>query len=161
MDPRLLEYYNAELAYLREMGAEFAEEFPKVAARLTMEGMDVSDPYVERLLEGFAFLTARLHLKVDTEFPKFTQSLLEIVYPDFLAPVPSMAMVELSPDLVDAGLAEGPSLPKGSAIKAPLPRGETNSCQFTSAHPVRLWPLEIAQAKYFKFAPDLDRKSVV
>ena len=155
MDPRLLEYYNAELAYLREMGAEFAEEFPKVAARLTMEGMDVSDPYVERLLEGFAFLTARLHLKVDTEFPKFTQSLLEIVYPDFLAPVPSMAMVELSPDLVDAGLAEGPSLPKGSAIKAPLPRGETNSCQFTSAHPVRLWPLEIAQAKYFKFAPDL------
>jgi type VI secretion system protein ImpG len=155
MDPRLLEYYNAELAYLREMGAEFAEEFPKVAARLTMEGMEVSDPYVERLLEGFAFLTARLHLKVDTEFPKFTQSLLEIVYPDFLAPTPSMAMVEVQPDLGDASLAEGPIMPKGSTLKAPLPRGETSHCQFTSAHPVRLWPLQITQARYFKFAPDL------
>jgi type VI secretion system protein ImpG len=155
MDPRLLDYYNSELAYLREMGAEFAEEFPKVAARLTMEGMEVSDPYVERLLEGFAFLMARLHLKVDTEFPKFTQNLLEIVYPDFLAPTPSMAMVEIVPDLSDANLAEGPVLAKGATFKAPLPRGETSHCQFTSAHPVQLWPLKITQAKYFKFAPDL------
>jgi type VI secretion system protein ImpG len=155
MDPRLLEYYNAELSYLREMGAEFAAEFPKVAARLTMEGMDVSDPYVERLLEGFAFLTARLHLKVDAEFPKFTQNLLEIVYPDFLAPSPAMAIVDITPDLADASLADGPVMPKGSAIKAPLPRGETSYCQFTTAHPVRLWPIEITQARYFRFAPDL------
>ncbi len=160
MDPRLLDYYNSELAYLREMGAEFAEEFPKVAARLTMEGMEVTDPYVERLLEGFAFLTARLHLKVDGEFPKFTQNLLEIVYPDFLAPTPSMAIVEMVPDLADASLAVGPVMTKGSPIKAPLPRGETSHCQFATAHPVRLWPLEITQTRYFKFAPDLPLSSL-
>ena len=64
MDPRLLRYYNDELRHLREMGAEFAQQFPKIAARLGMEGLEVSDPYVERLLEGFAFLTGRIQLKI-------------------------------------------------------------------------------------------------
>ena len=155
MDPRLLEYYNEELAYLREMGAEFAQEFPKVAARLTMEGVEVSDPYVERLLEGFAFLAARLQLKIDAEFPKFTQNLIELIYPDFLAPTPSMAVLEITPDLTDAALADGPIMRKGSLVKAPLPRGETSHCQFTTAHPVRLWPIDLVTAAYFQFAPDL------
>ena len=70
MDPRLLRYYNQELRYLREMGAEFAREFPKIAGRLGMEGMEVADPYVERLIEGCAFLAARVQLKQDAEFPQ-------------------------------------------------------------------------------------------
>ena len=62
MDPRLLRYYDQELRHVREMGAEFAAQFPKVAARLGMHGIEVADPYVERLLEGFAFLAARVQL---------------------------------------------------------------------------------------------------
>ena len=69
MDPRLLNYYNQELQHVREMGAEFSRQFPKIAARLGIDGIAVSDPYVERLLEGFAFLTARVQLKLDAEFP--------------------------------------------------------------------------------------------
>lgn len=65
MDPRLLHYYNIELQHLREMGTEFSREFPKVAGRLGLEGFECADPYVERLLEGFAFLAARVHLKLD------------------------------------------------------------------------------------------------
>ena len=91
MDPRLLRHYNLELQHLREMGAEFAQQFPKIAARLGMSGLEVADPYVERLLEGVAFLAARVQLKLDAEFPRFTQALLEIVYPHYLAPTPSMA----------------------------------------------------------------------
>ena len=60
MDPRLLRHYNQELLHLREMGAEFAVQFPKIASRLRIDGLEVTDPYVERLLEGFAFLTARI-----------------------------------------------------------------------------------------------------
>src|SRR5205085_8224160 len=75
MDPRLLHYYNQELQYLRELGGEFAEEFPKVAARLGMSGIEVADPYVERLLEGVGFLAARVQLKLDAELPRFTHSL--------------------------------------------------------------------------------------
>ena len=107
MDPRLIRHYNLELQHLREMGAEFAQQFPKVAARLGMSGLEVADPYVERLLEGFAFLAARVQLKLDAEFPRFTQTLLEIVYPHYLAPTPSMAVVQLKPDAEDPGLATG------------------------------------------------------
>ena len=75
MDPRLLRYYNQELQHLHEMGAEFALQFPKIAARLGMDGIEVTDPYVERLLEGAGFLAARVQLKLDAEFPRFTQRL--------------------------------------------------------------------------------------
>jgi type VI secretion system protein ImpG len=99
MDPRLLHYYNRELQHLREMGGEFAREFPKIAGRLGLEAFECADPYVERLLEGFAFLTARVQLKIDAEFPRFTQHLLELVYPHYLAPTPSMAVVQMQPSL--------------------------------------------------------------
>ncbi len=98
MESKLLEYYNRELAYLREMGAEFAERYPKVAGRLGMRGIDVADPYTERLMEGFAFLTSRVQMKMDAEFPRFSQRLLEMIAPNYLAPTPSMAIAELTPD---------------------------------------------------------------
>ena len=79
MESKLLEYYNRELAYLREMGAEFAERYPKVAGRLGMRGIEVADPYTERLMEGFAFLTSRVQMKMDAEFPRFSQRLLEMI----------------------------------------------------------------------------------
>ena len=100
MDPRLLEYYNRELQHLRELGGEFAREFPKIAGRLGLEGFECADPYVERLLEGFSFLAARVQLKMDAEFPHFTQHLLEIIYPSYLAPTPSMLVARFQPDPV-------------------------------------------------------------
>ena len=80
MDPRMLQYYNRELQFIREMGGEFAKQYPKIAGRLGMDGLDCDDPYVERLLEGFSFLAARVQLKLDESFPDFTQHLLEMVY---------------------------------------------------------------------------------
>ncbi len=107
MDSKLLDYYNRELAYLREMGAEFAEQYPKVAGRLGMRGIDVADPYIERLMEGFAFLTSRVQLKMDAEFPRFSQRLLEIIYPNYLSPTPSMAIAELQPDSSKGDISNG------------------------------------------------------
>ena len=77
MDSRLLGYYERELRYLREMGTEFARDFPNIAGRLSLEQFTCADPYVERLLEGFAFLSARVQLKLDAEFPRFVQNLLQ------------------------------------------------------------------------------------
>ncbi len=155
MDPRLLTLYNQELQHLREMGAEFAREFPKVAARLGMDGTEVSDPYVERLLEGAAFLAARVQLKLDAEFPRFTQRLLEIVYRSYLAPTPAMGIVQLQPQLTEGNLARGVSVPRGSAMRSQLQRGQDTACEFRTAHDVMLWPLEVAGAEYFLHAPDL------
>lgn len=90
MHEKLLEYYNRELAWLREMGDEFARNYPGVAGRLGMQGNDITDPYVERLLEGVAFLTSRIQLKMDAEFPRFSAQLLQALYPNYLAGLPSM-----------------------------------------------------------------------
>ena len=156
MDPRLLEFYNAELQHLREMGAEFAEEFPKIAARLSMSGLEVADPYVERLIEGVGFLAARVQLKLHAEFPRFTQALLEIVYPHYLAPTPSMLVAQLKPDTNEPGLADGTrSVPRGSTLRGLLAGDEVTACEFRTAHDVTLWPLELTAATYFSFAPDL------
>src|SRR5262252_4456496 len=116
MDPRLLQYYNVELQHLRETGAEFAEQFPKIAARLAMHDLEVTDPYVERLLEGVGFLAARVQLKLEAEFPRFTQALLEIVYPHFLAPTPSMLIAQMAPDLKDPSLSAGRTVPRGTGM---------------------------------------------
>jgi type VI secretion system protein ImpG len=155
MDPRLLRYYNQELAYLREMGAEFARQFPKIAGRLGIEGLEVSDPYIERLLEGSAFLTARLQYKIDSEFERFTQRLLEIVYPNFLAPVPSMMVARFDPDVTDGNLARGVEVPRGTLLRSHVPSGESTACEFSTAQDVVLYPLQVLEAKYFSFAPDL------
>ncbi len=155
MDPRLLRHYNQELQHLREMGAEFAAQFPKIAARLRMDGLEVSDPYVERLLEGFAFLTARIQLKLEAEFPRFTQRMLEIVYPHFLAPVPSMLIAHIQPELADAALSSGARIARASILQGQASRGGSTECRFQTAHDVTLWPLEIGRAEYFSHASNL------
>lgn len=155
MDPRLLRYYNRELQHVREMGGEFAREFPKIAGRLGMEGFECADPYVERLLEGFAFLTARVQLKLDAQHPVFTQHLLEMIYPHYLAPVPSMAVVQLQPDAKESALAAGHTVPRHTSLRGLTGRDERTACEYRTAHDVALWPLELTEAKYFETAAAL------
>lgn len=159
MDPRLLRQYTEELEYLREVGAEFAARFPKVAGRLGMQGTAVPDPHVERLLEGAAFLAARVRVKLDAEFPRFTQRLLEVMYPGYLSPTPSMAIARLVPDVSDPALAAGFVIPRGTALRSirPVvadslaaslgPAGRTH-CEFRTASDVVLHPVEIRAARY-------------
>lgn len=149
MDPRLLEYYNRELQHLREMGGEFAREFPKIAGRLGLEEFECADPYVERLLEGFGFLAARVQLKIDAEFPRFTRHLLEIIYPHYLAPTPSMAVVQFQPDPTEGALEQGFVIPRGNELYSLLGKGERTSCEYRTARQVTLWPVEITEAQYF------------
>lgn len=149
MDPRLLAYYNRELTHIREMGGEFAAEFPKIAGRLGLSGFECADPYVERLLEGFAFLAARVQLKIDAEFPTFTQHLLEMVYPHYLAPTPSMAVVQLQPDPDEGALAEGFRIPRDTVLRSSIGKGEQTPCEYRTGHEVVLWPLALTEAEYF------------
>jgi type VI secretion system protein ImpG len=148
MDRRLLRYYNRELQHLRELGGEFAREFPKVAGRLALDEFACADPYVERLLEGFAFLTARVQLKLDSEFPRFTQNVLETVYPHLLCPTPSMAVVQFQPDPSEGSLAGGFAVPRGTQLRSLLGKDEQTACLYRTAHDVTLWPLEITEARY-------------
>lgn len=148
MDTRLLSHYETELAFLRDMGAEFASAYPKIAARLGMEGMEVLDPYVERLLEGTAFLSARVQLALEMQFPAFTANLLEIVYPHFLAPTPSMMIVAMEPDLGNAAVKEGFVLPRGARLRSRQIEGEQTVCIFRTAADLTLWPVEVSEVEY-------------
>ncbi len=153
MDPRLLRLYETELAFVREMGTEFAAEYPKIASRLDLGNTEVADPYVERLLEGFAFLTARIQLKMEAEFPTFTQSLLQMVYPHYLAPTPSMAVVRLATDpAAIRSLPQGVMLPAGTALRSLLGTHDQTNCEFRTAHAVQLLPIEISEAEYISSA---------
>ncbi|MDR6889430.1 MULTISPECIES: type VI secretion system baseplate subunit TssF [Variovorax] len=146
MDARLLDYYNRELTYMHELGAEFAQRYPKIAGRLGMRGIEVSDPYVERLLEGFSFLTARIQLKMDAEFPRFSQRLLEVVYPNFLAPLPAMGVVQIDGNLNEGSLKAGYELPRHTILRGRMIKGEQTACEFRTGHAVTLWPIKIAEA---------------
>nr|WP_218174407.1 type VI secretion system baseplate subunit TssF [Pseudomonas sp. IPO3749] len=145
----MLRYYERELAHLREVGGEFARDYPKVAGRLGLETYACADPYVERLLEGFSFLAARVQLKIDAEFPRFTNHLLELVYPQYLAPTPSMAVVQLQPDMGEGSLASGFKVPRDTALHSQLGKGDQTACEFRTAHDVTLWPVELVEARYF------------
>ncbi|QHF45562.1 type VI secretion system protein ImpG [Pseudomonas sp. S35] len=149
MNAKLLRYYERELAHLREVGAEFARDYPKVAGRLGLETYACADPYVERLLEGFSFLAARVQLKIDAQFPRFTQHLLELVYPHYLAPTPSMAVVQLQPDIGEGSLAAGFKVPRDTALHSQLTKGDQTACELRTAHDVTLWPVELLEARYF------------
>ncbi|MET0339617.1 MAG: type VI secretion system baseplate subunit TssF [Polyangiales bacterium] len=147
MDPRFVGFYERELAHVRKMGGEFAARFPKIAGRLGMDAFGCADPYVERMIEAFAFLTARVQLKLSAEQGALTQHLLELLHPGYLAPTPSMAVMQLSPNPREGGLATGVEVPRGAALRSGLGSGQT-ACEYRTAHAVKLWPLEIVSADY-------------
>ncbi|HEY6080235.1 MAG TPA: type VI secretion system baseplate subunit TssF [Polyangiaceae bacterium] len=160
MDHRLLSYYNRELSYLRELGGEFAKHFPKIAGRLGLDEFECTDPYVERLLEGFAFLAARVQLKIDAEYPRFTEGLMSILTPHLLAPTPSMAVVQLQPDLKQGLLSDGFKVARGATLKSLLGRGEQTACEYRTAQDVELWPLEISSVSHSGYLGDLGELSI-
>ncbi|MEM6932901.1 MAG: type VI secretion system baseplate subunit TssF [Pseudomonadota bacterium] len=159
MDTRLLKRYDEELAFMREMGAEFAEAYPKIATRLGMERLEVLDPYVERLLEGFAFLSARVQLELDLQFPVFTQHLLEIVYPHYLSPIPSMMITKLVPDPAQ-GLGDGFTIERGSVLRSRVQEGEQTGCIFRTSQDVTLWPVDLAEVEYIESRGELNAAGV-
>lgn len=147
MNPELIKYYSQELQHVREMGSEFAKAYPKVAERLGLESFECADPYVERLLEGFSFLAARVQMKIDAEFPRFTQHLAELVYPHYLAPTPSMVVVGMQPDMTHPALADGFAIARGTALHGALDGESSTRCEFRTGHALTLWPIELVEAR--------------
>lgn len=142
MSDPLLPYYNQELTALRRLGAGFAEAHPKIAGRLRLAPDAVDDPHVERLLEGVAFLGARVQHRLDDEFPELTDALLGVLYPHYLAPFPSCAMMQFH----CPADRDGPThLPAGISLDAEPVRGDR--CRFRTAWPQTLWPIEIESVK--------------
>ncbi len=128
------------------LGKEFAEKHPKIASRLQLDVNRCEDPHVERLLEGFALLAARVHLKIDDEFPQITEGLLNVLYPHFLRPIPSMTVAQFRLDPEQGKLTTGLSVPRNSMLYSRPVDGVP--CKFRTCYDVTLWPLEVAEARW-------------
>lgn len=142
MTDRLLASYNRELDALRGLAGSFAELHPKIAGRLRLTSNSVDDPHVERLLEGVAFLSARAQSRLDDEFPEITDALLGVLYPHYLAPVPSAAIAQFSPK---GDLRMPITVPAGTALETDTVDGEP--CRFRTAYDTTLWPIAIEQVQ--------------
>lgn len=147
MREELLEYYERELAHLRQLGGQFAQKYPRVASRLLLEADRCDDPHVERLLEGFAFMAARVHLRVDDDFPEVTSALLGLVSPHYLRPIPSMTVVECQPDPEQGKQTAGLRVPAGTAV---LTKRTVDGmpCRFKTAYPVEMWPVTVSECEW-------------
>ncbi|MCC6770239.1 MAG: type VI secretion system baseplate subunit TssF [Gemmatimonadaceae bacterium] len=146
MKDDLLIYYERELTYLRRMGAEFATRYPKVASRLQLEASKCEDPHVERLLEGFAFLAARVHHRIDDDLPEVSEAMLDILHPQHVRPIPSLSLVELELDPALGRLPGGYHVPRGSEVIAPPVQGL--SCRFRTCYDTTLWPATITAGEW-------------
>ena len=156
MNREFLEFYNRELSILKEQGKEFAEEYPGVAERLGGLIGDRVDPMIAGLLEGSAFLAARVQLKIKHEFADFTTNLLDQLVPHYLAPTPSFLLAQARPKFGDPALREGREIARGAYFDATYREMERNiACRFRLVSPITLWPLEVAKAEYFASAGPL------
>jgi type VI secretion system protein ImpG len=148
MDPLFIGYYERELKHVREMSGEFARSYPKIASRLGLDAFGCADPYVERLIEAFAFMTARIQLKLGAAHGEFTEHMLQLVHPEYLAPTPSMAVMQFIPSHREGSLGSGVTVPRGSSVRSELGPNQQTTCEYRTAHPVELWPLSIVSADY-------------
>src|SRR5580704_6855527 len=128
------------------MGVEFAGKYPKIASRLMIEPDKCEDPHVERMLEAFAFLAARVHLKIDDEFPEITEALLSILYPHYLRPIPSMSVAEFHVDSDQVTPETGLKLERGAVLNSRPVNGVP--CKFRTGYDITFWPVEVAAAEW-------------
>ena len=142
----LLPFYERELAFLRRYGRDFAERYPKIASRLLLSGDGSQDPHVERLIESFALLSARVSKKIDDDYPEFTESLLEVLYPHYLRTFPSASIVRFDAGPALAKLSAPVTIPRGTTLHSRQVRGI--SCKFRTNYDVVLAPIRVSAASF-------------
>ncbi|MGB3315748.1 MAG: type VI secretion system baseplate subunit TssF [Albidovulum sp.] len=148
MDRNFLAYYEAELGHIRDLATEFAAMHPEVARNLSIDVAPCPDPYVERLLEGVAYLAARTRLKVDAESTRFVRNLLDALYPDLVGPAPAVTTAVLHPGPQVQTMIDGHTVPRGTRMASAFREGLTTRATYTTAQDVTLWPVALNSVEY-------------
>lgn len=149
MHREFVDLYNRELALFYEHAQEFAQEYPGIADRLGGMSRERSDPMFAALMQGAAFLAARVQLKIKHEFPEFTNNLIEQLLPGFLAPTPSALLARVDPVFGDPGLREGRTIKRDAPLDAVYRERDKNvTCRYTLCSDLTIWPFELTRAEY-------------
>ncbi|MCC7155031.1 MAG: type VI secretion system baseplate subunit TssF [Bryobacterales bacterium] len=144
LDEDFLRYYLDELTYLRNRGRGFARQYPRIAARLELSDGMPADPHVERLVESFAFLSARIQQQLDAQYPEITSALLGVLYPHLTHPVPPMTIARFEVDPARGKITTGHLIPRHTPLYAYTQ--DTLTCRFRTCYPVTLWPVTVLEA---------------
>ena len=150
----LLPYYERELGFLRRYSREFSERYPKIAGRLLIAGEVCEDPHIERMIESFALLNARVSKRLDDDYPQFTEALFEVLYPHYLRPFPSCSIARFDFGAAAAQLSTAGQMPRGTEVDTkPVGAG---ACTFRTAYPVTIAPVALTGARFSAIldAPD-------
>ena len=142
----LLPFYERELAFLRSYSRQFSERYPKIAGRLLLAGDVSEDPHVERMIQSFALMGARISKKIEDDYPEFTEALLQVLYPHYLRPFPACSITEFDLGSGAGTLSECVTLPRGTELLSRPVRGV--ECRFRTVYDVTLAPLRIASARF-------------
>ena len=142
MADELLTYYEKELAFIRQLGAEFANEHPKIASRLGVSSDTIEDPHVSRLIESFAYLNARIQHKLDDDFPEMSDAMLSVLFPHYQRPIPAMSIVQFKPD--EEQLESSYIISRDTLIETEQFQGET--CRFSTSYDTELLPIKVISA---------------
>jgi len=142
----LLPYYERELTHLRRLSHDFAKRYPKIAGRLLISGENCDDPHIERLIESFAFLAGRIHKKLDDDYPEFTDALLQVVYPQYLRPFPSVSIARFEPLPSTSNEGANAVVPRHTMLHTRPVRGV--ACRFRTAYEVQVSPVCVQYAAY-------------
>ena len=142
----LLPHYERELAFLRAHAGEFAKRYPKIAGRLQLSGDVGEDPHVERLIESFALLSSRIHKRLDDDFPLFTETFLDVLYPHYLRAFPSCSIARFDVGGGAAQMSAAARIERGTMLNSKPVRGV--ACRFRTTFDVALLPLRLVAAGF-------------
>jgi type VI secretion system protein ImpG len=150
----LLPYYERELGFLRRYSREFSERYPKIAGRLLLAGEVCADPHIERMIEAFALLNARVSKRLDDDYPEFTEALFEVLYPHYLRPFPSCSIARMDYSAAAAQLTSAIEIARGTELTTRPVKGVP--CTFRTAYPVTVAPVALTRASFAAIleAPD-------
>jgi type VI secretion system protein ImpG len=150
MTPDMENHFERELAFLIDNREAFQRRYPAEAGRLIPDRFRITDPHLERFIDGFAALSARLHHKLDSDLPELTESLAQIFHPHLLRPVPSLSLALFEPDPVQPPGPSGNRYPRGTTLRSRPVSAYGYPCRWRTAYPVTVWPIDVAEAQFVR-----------
>src|SRR4051794_38742036 len=150
MTPGVEPYFESELAFLADFRDAFQRRYPAEAGRLVPDKNRVPDPHLERFVEGFAALAARIHHKLDSDLPELTEAILQVTAPHLLRPIPSLSIAQFELDAAEPPGPQGRTFPRHTALRSVAVGNPSLACRWRTGYPVTLWPIEVQDAQMLR-----------
>lgn len=142
----LLPYYEKQLQEFSQQSRDFALKYPKIAQRLSLHQEQIDDPHIERLIQAFSFISARIDKKLADSYDVFTRSLFEVMFPQYLRHFPACTVVSFDDQNKQKQLTEPHLIPRQTALKSRSFKGV--QCEFTTTRDVRLLPIGLVDLNF-------------